>query len=286
MSRVFAVVVCLCVAMSLGPLRASAEPPGSLVLGVHPYLQPSEIFGRFNPLARYLSDELGIPVVLEISTNYDTHIDRVGSGSVDIAFMAPVSYVRLVDTFGYVPLLAVMETGGRTSFKGYIVAREGAGLSGLADLKGRRFAFGDHTSTMSHYVPRFMLLEAGVDVADLAAYEYVGHHENVALGVLVGDFDAGGVKAEVFDEYLARGLVALAESRPYADHLFVANPNLDSAMVQSIREALLRLSGRPGGPTVLEGIKHGLTNLVPVEDAQYDTLRQMLRMLGAVGVKP
>lgn len=286
MSRGAAVLICLCIVMAVCPLHASAESPGRLVLGVHPYLQPSDIFERFNPLAAYLSSELGILVALEISTDYDTHIDRVGAGSIDIAFMAPVSYVRLVDTFGYVPLLAGMETGGRTTFNGYIIARKGSGLTGLADLKGRRFAFGDHTSTMSHYVPRAMLLEAGVDVADLAAYEYVGHHENVALGVLAGDFDAGGVKAEVFKEYRARGLVALAESPPYADHLFVANPYLDAEMVRAIREALLRLSGRPGGPAMLEAIKHGLTNLVPVVDAQYDTLRQMLRALGAVGVKP
>lgn len=67
-------------------------------------------------------------------------------------------------------------------------------------------AFGDPESTMSHLVPRFMLWRVGVTGEVLADYQFLSNHTNVALGVLVGDFDAGAVKEEVFYEFEPKGL--------------------------------------------------------------------------------
>ena len=132
---------------------------------------------------------------------------------------------------------------------------------------------------MSHLVPRFMLLEAGISADDLADYQFLGSHPNVALGVLAGDFDAGAVKEEVFNTYEPQGLQALATTPPFSEHVFVARSTLPPETVEVVRLALYRLRDTPEGQTILSGIKKRLTGMVPVQDSDYDNLREILKNL-------
>jgi phosphonate transport system substrate-binding protein len=152
-------------------------------------------------------------------------------------------------------------------------------LAGLAD---KRFAFGDPESTMSHIVPRHMLMRAGVARGLPAQRRFLGSHKNVALGVLVGDYDAGAMKKEVFDEFASRGLRALAVTPGVPDHLLLSRSSLPAADVQRLRRALLRLKELPEGPTILARLHKGLTALVPTADSDYDALREIVRGVDAV----
>jgi ABC-type phosphate/phosphonate transport system substrate-binding protein len=80
------------------------------------------------------------------------------------------------------------------------------------------------------------------------------------------------VKAEVYAAYRNRGLRALAESPPISELLFAAADHLPDATVAALREALLALDA----PAILTGIKAGVERLVPVSDADYDPLRELL----------
>jgi phosphonate transport system substrate-binding protein len=132
---------------------------------------------------------------------------------------------------------------------------------------------------MSHLVPRFMLWKAGVSTDDLADYRFLGSHTNVALGVLAGDFDAGAVKEEVFYQYEQQGLRALATTPPFSEHLFVARSTLPPRTLAILREALFRIKDTPEGQIILAGIKNRLTGMVPVQDSDYDNLREVLKTL-------
>jgi len=278
--RIASLLVALA-AMS-GPARGD-EP---LRLGVHPYLPATELVKRFTPMAKYLEEALGRPVEVVISRNYEEHIDRVGKGEVDIAYMGPASYVLLVERYGKRPILARQEVQGQDTFRGVIIVRKESPLRELSELRGKRFAFGDPDSTMSHLVPRHMLIEAGVDAEDLAGYKFLKGHHNVALGVLLGDFDAGAVKEEVFYEYEERGLRALRWTPEISDRLFVASPKLPRETVKALREAMFRLKDSPRGRAVMAAIKEEITDLVPGRDEDYENLRRIMRGLEARGIRP
>ncbi|MGD8931659.1 MAG: phosphate/phosphite/phosphonate ABC transporter substrate-binding protein, partial [Chromatiales bacterium] len=240
---------------------------------------------RFQPLADYLGTALNRQVVVRIGPNYAEHIDYIGMDKVDIAYMGPAMYVRMVDRFGKKPLLARLAINGEPVFHGFLVTREDSGISHIGALRGKRFAFGDPDSTMSYLVPRFMLLKAGIDVRDLADYQFLGSHVNVALAVLAGAFDAGAVKEEVFYTYMNRGLKALAKSGPYSEHLFVTRKDAPADFVDTVREALLHLADTEEGRKILNGIKPSATALVPVTDHDYDNLRTVLNTLHMQDVK-
>ena len=159
-----------------------------------------------------------------------------------------------------------------------IIVREDSSIRSLEDLAGRSFAFGDTNSTMSHLVPRYMLEEGGMPVSRLAKYEFLGSHHNVALAVLGGYFDAGGVKEEVYYEYRDRGLRMLAKSPPIAEHVFMTRSSLPTDIQESLRKAMLTLHEDAQGADTLTSLKSGVTALVKVDDGDYNSLRKILAM--------
>lgn len=269
------------------PSVAAVDAANALVLGVHPYLGHSEVQRRFQPLAEYLGERLGIKVELKVGDSYERHIDALGNGEIDLAFIGPASYVELVGKYGPHPLLARLEVEGSPTFTGHIIVRQDSALRGLPDLTGKRFAFGSPRSTMSHLVPVYMLHQAGVDIRDLAGYRFYGSHNNVAMAVLAGDADAGAVKQEVAEAYAARGLRILATTPELSEHPFVARRDLPAELLRQIRDALLALDARrPPGDGILHSIKADTTALVPAVDGDYENLRQILATVAELGVNP
>jgi len=264
----------------LFPLNAA--PAGPMIFAVHPYLPATEIIEKFGPLARYLSKELGRQVIIDISLDYQNHIERTGRDNIDIAYMGPASYVKMVGEYGRKTILARQAINGKPTFQGVIIVRKESPLHALKDLAGKRFAFGDPESTMSHLVPRYMLLKGGVTIDRLGGHAFLENHHNVALGVLAGDFHAGAVKEEVFDAYDERGLRELARTPYIPDHVFVATKRVSAEEGRNVRDALYLLMKNEEGRKILDAVKTSM-GLVPGEDSDYDDLREMLLALERAG---
>lgn len=141
---------------------AAAKLDDALILAVHPYLPVPEIMTRFHPHAEHLAHEIGQPVKVRIGGNHEHHIKMIGKDGVDIAYLRPVSYVKLVARYGKKPLLARQEIAGQPYLRGVIIVRQDSSQRTLADLKGKYFTYGDPDSTMSHVVPERLLQQAGV----------------------------------------------------------------------------------------------------------------------------
>ena len=275
------IVVLLILLCSTGNM--SAQEP--LTFGVHPYLPATELLRRFSPLADHLSEHIAQPVQLRIASDYQTHIREVGKDRLDIAYLGPAPYVKMVEAYGRKPVLARLEVLGVPFFRGAIVTRNDSPIEYLSELEGTRFAFGDRFSTMSHLVPRYVLWTAGVDTAALSEFEFLGSHHNVALGVLIGDFEAGAVKEEVVARYAQRGLRVLATTPPISEHLFVTRNTMAPAMVTSLRQGLYELNKDSQGRRIIQMIKATATGLVPVSDKDYDNLRDIFDELRNLGVQ-
>lgn len=256
----------------------------SLVFGIHPYKSPTELIKSFKPLSDYLSEKLGRSIQIRISKDYKSHIEAMGKNEYDFAYIGPASYIALTNEHGMKPLIACQEVNGKPTFQGKIIVRKDSDLTSLGELKGKRFAFGDVDSTMSHLVPRYMLWKADVEIKDMASHAFLGSHDNVALAVLAGDYDAGAVKEEVFYKYESRGLKVLATTPALTEHNFVASSKLDVKILEKLRNAFYALSSSPDGKSIMDSIKPGITAMVPVNDKDYENLREILSALAKLGV--
>ena len=257
----------------------AAQQPAPLRIGVHPYLPELFVKQRFMPLVEYLSRLLERPVVLSVSPDYRSHIQRIAAGELDLAYLGPASYVKLVDEFGPFPLIARQLVLGEPLFNGVIFTHADTNIGSIKELRGHTFAFGDPSSTMSHLLPRYVLLQAGIGLDDLAGHDFVGNHQAVALAVLRGDFDAGAVKQEVFAAYRRRGLQLLALTPSVSEHLFVAARTMPDAQVEELRQLFYGLDNSAPGRKVLRSIKRSVTGMGPVTDADYDNLRAIIAAL-------
>lgn len=278
-----AVSMLLCLNAVVLPAASAAE---KLVLAVHPYKTSSALIKAFSPLADYLSQKLNLEVGLEISASYQSHVGRLGNNKVDLAYLGPASYVLLVGKFGHHPILARQLINGQPFFQGKLIARHDSPVNSLEELQGKRFAFGDSASTMSHLVPRYMLIKAGIGTEKLSGHQFLGSHDNVAMGVLSGDFDAGAVKEAVFYKYQSRGLKALATTPSIPEHLFVARSDLPAETVTALSQALLDLNASADGRRILASIKTTITALEPAVDSDYDVLREIFSLLTKSGIQP
>ena len=263
--------------LSLVTTAGAAAEPEPLVLGVHPYLLPAEIVTRFTPLADYLGGKLDRRLQVRVGRDYDQHIETIGRDAIDIAYLGPASYVKMVARHGPKPLLARLEINGKPSVTGYIITRADSPLRKLPELRGKHFAFGDINSTVGTLMAQHVLRRAGVGLESLGGYRYLGSHRNVALAVLSGDYDAGPVRKEIYDELQPRGLRVLVKLPEIPEHLFVARSDLPAGEVVRLREALLGLKNAPGGAAILRAIDKGVTAMIPARDADFDNLREIRR---------
>ena len=254
--------------------------PGSyasddIVLAIHPYLSVNEIKKKYNPLVDYLTTALNKPVSLKISKNYESHFEGIGANDFDMALVGPVGYVRLLGKYEKIPTLVRFAD----KYTGVIATHKNSQLQSLIELKDRSFAFGDPYSTMSHIVPRYLLLKAGIPAGLPKYYRYLSSHMNAALGVLLGDFDAGAMKVEVYEKYKNKGLRILATTSEFPEHLFVARINMKKNELEHLRTVMLRLNDSPQGIKIIGKMKQGLTSLELVSPSDYEKLKKIVRMI-------
>ncbi len=225
---------------------------------------------------KYLEKELGVEITFKRARDYESAMNAIISGDVDISYLGPAGFAALdMESPGKVRICAAVENEGDTTFKGVIATKKGSGIKSLQDLKGKSFAFGDRASTLSFYMPAYMLMEA--KVFDTLDYQFYGTHDKVAANVLRGKAAAGGLKPDVAASFAEQGLVVIAESAPVYEHMIVVGTNVDDATYQKISAALLSVQDE----TIYKSIKKSLTGFAKVQPADYDHLKTVMQSVDA-----
>jgi phosphonate transport system substrate-binding protein len=276
-SRVARTLLLALLALWLVGAAPAAEPEKPrLTFVVHPFDTPTRLYARFRPLCDYLSSALGRPVVLRVASTYEEQIEHIAEGKADLAYIGPTPYVRAHDRYAPVRLLAAEAENGKASYQSVIVVRTDSPVRQLADLRNRTVAFGADKSFSSFYIPRLMLQNAGVRLSDLKNYAYLGRHERVALAVLHKDFDAGGLRLEMAQQYLDRGLRIVTTSDPLPPHAIVASPKLAEPLAETVQKALIWPT--PRGREAFKALGDEVS-FVTITDKEYDLAREVVRRL-------
>jgi len=174
------------------------------------------------------------------------------------------------------PLLGRLKFTDKDTFRGAIIIHQNSLIHSLADLKGKRFAFADPQSTLGTRVPQRLLADGGITLADLQYHSHLKNHHDVSLAVLMGKYDAGAVKEEVFLNYQSRGLKALQWSVEIPSHPFVATKNLTDTQVAELSKLLQEIHLQAGSKKILLGIKKKCVAIIPAFAEEYETLYQII----------
>lgn len=226
----------------------SAVADVTLVFGAYNSDKPSAMVAQLRPtldlLAKTASEEMGEPVHirLQITRGYEDGVDMIVNGTVEIMRLGAASYVAAKEQNSGIGILAVEKIRGEKEFKGIIAVHQDSPLRRMADLKGRRFAFGAKDSTIGRYLSQLELMQAGVFARDFARFEYLGRHDAVGAAVGAGLFDAGALEETMFEKMVSEGTpIRVLHSFPNVTKAWVARPGMDPRVSAGLTRALLRI---------------------------------------------
>jgi phosphonate transport system substrate-binding protein len=189
-------------------------------------------------------------------SNYGRQVDALIAGTIDIAWNTNLAWVRTVlQTGGGCRALAMRDTD--LTFATIVVSRAGAGLGGLADLKGRRLALGSRDSAQAAILPVHFLRQAGLgpdDVellrldSDLGKHGDTGRSELDAIRAVLDDrADAAALGITTWeaigrDELMPGALEAFWRSPDYCHCNFTAMDTLAEDRAEPWVRHLLAMS--------------------------------------------
>ncbi len=264
------------------PATASAE----IRFGMLPRLSAMELHAMFNPLAEYLTKEIGEKVTLVIPKDFETFKEGVRAGQMDIAFANSLVYVQLKRDLNLEPLALSSEPKSGTRFRGIIIVRKDSGITKLQDLKGKKLSFVDKDSAGGYIFQLLLLTKAGLDVRrDFITLPFAKKQDNVTMAVFSKAADAGGIREDDLDKM--KGKVDLSQLRivGYTDYFpnwpVFAHPKLNKATEAKIKAALLKLKPNdPQNEKILAAAR--LTGFAAVNDNDYDELRKAAKVAGTL----
>lgn len=226
------------------------------------------------PLKAYLEKALGRPVELVIPTNYNATVEALGNGSLDVAYLGGLTYVKAHKRYGAIPLV---QRAMDRKFRALFITQTDSPIKTLAELKGKSFAFGDINSTSGHLMPYHAMMEAGVNPETALKARFTGSHVATIKAVEAGVVAAGACDETVFHQMVKDGKVNPAKVRvfyttkPFVDYVWVARAGLSKATQEAVTKAFLDLTPAKDEKilTILRGKK-----FVKADNAEYDVLRE------------
>ena len=130
-------------------------------------------------------------------TDYAAVVEGLATNKIDLAWLGGFTFVqaRMRTNGGAVPIAQRAEDAVFTS---RFIVPAGSTAKTLADLKGKTFAFGSPSSTSGHLMPRYFLLQAGIDPErDFKSVAFSGAHDVTVAFVASGRAEAGVLNASV-----------------------------------------------------------------------------------------
>jgi len=263
----------------------------ALRVGFVPAEDAQQVMQNAQPLVDILRKELGMEIEPFVATDYTGIVEALRVHKLDVAFLAPASYV-LAKNEADIKVILKSERKGIPFYYAAIITRADSGIKTLDDLRGKTFAFGDSLSTTGHVFPRKMLKERGIDpTRDLKQILYSGGHDATVLAVLNGKVDAGATYANSPDgndtawmRYLkdpadVKRIRAIAFSEPIpADNLVVSGA-LDPQIVKRLEDIFIELSRDGKGRKMLRDL-YQIDGFVPATDQDYDSVRRAFTEAG------
>ena len=259
------------IALLLGNMTQAAEKElqfGSVAMDI-----PAVMHKRLTPLTQYLSKTLNRSVMLKLSPNMGAAIKESAQGTVDIAYLTPVAYLKAHEQ-GDVKLIAKTVTKGKASFQLMIVVKEDSPIKSVQQLVGKSFAFGDKKALLQ----RATVVGSGIKLEQFSEYKFIGHYDNIARAVMSGDFEAGILKDTMAFNWEGKGLRILYSSPHLPPYNIAASKNVDKKTLASLRKAFLSLDGKkPEHLKIIKALDKKYNGFAPTSDAEYDVVRKLIK---------
>ena len=275
--RLFLVPILLAV-----PLTCAAEE--TLRVSAIPDESPTELQRKFAPLGAYLEKATGAKVSFVPVSDYAATVEGLAAKKLDLVWYGGFTFVQARRRTGTAIPLVQREEDAQFHSK-FIVSADSKAQK-LADLKGSNFAFGSVSSTSGHLMPRYFLLQNGIDPdKDFAKVAYSGAHDVTAKWVESGKVQAGVLNESVLEKLFEEKKIDKSKVRvlwttpPYFDYNWTVRGDLDPNLVAKLKSAFLELDySNPAHKTILD--LQRTKRFIPTSPANYVSIEEAAKSAG------
>ncbi|MFC3609290.1 putative selenate ABC transporter substrate-binding protein [Stutzerimonas tarimensis] len=261
----------------------SAQAQDSLRVSAIPDEAPTELIRKFKPLGEYLEAQLGMPVRFTPVSDYAAVVEALAADRVDLAWLGGFTFVQTrLKTGNAIPLVQREQDEQFTSK--FITANPD--VQTLQDLKGKSFAFGSVSSTSGSLMPRYFMLQDGIEPeAFFSRVAFSGAHDATAAWVQAGRADGGVLNASVWDKLVEAGKIDADKVRvidttpPYYDYNWTVRGTLDEELVGRIKQAFLDLDpANPEHKAILD--LQAASRFIETRPENYEGIEEAARAAG------
>ena len=235
--------LCLSVATLFAAAPVAAETT-TLRVSAIPDEAPTELLRKFEPLGKYLEQELGMPVTFQPVSDYAGVVEALGSERLDLAWLGGFTFVQAHLRSG--DAIPVVQREQDAVFTSTFITAD-PDVKEHADLEGKSFAFGSVSSTSGHLMPRYFMQQEGIDA------------------------DEGKVDTDKVRVY--------QRTPTYFDYNWTVRGDLEPELVEKIRQAFLKLDPEnPEHKAILD--LQRASRFIETSPENYEGIEQAARAAG------
>lgn len=243
-------------------------------------------------VAEYLSRKKITTKVVTTGT-WDEREAALDAGAIDMGWICGAPYVKKIARGAPLELLAapVMQAPryqNRPVYFSDVVVRADARFQSFDDLRGARWAYNEKNSHSGYHVVRYFLATHNRNGNFFGRIIKAGAHQKAVAMLLRGAADAAALDSIVLemlyetDASLKTRLRVIETIGPSPMPPLVIGLHIPSALREQIRNRLLNLNATPDGQKILW--RANMARLAQVNDADYDAIREMLRIAEPVSL--
>ncbi|HDG5489481.1 TPA: phosphate/phosphite/phosphonate ABC transporter substrate-binding protein [Staphylococcus aureus] len=275
--------------------KSGGYKPKELTVQFVPSQNAGTLEAKAKPLEKLLSKELGIPVKVSVSTNYNTIVEAMKSKKVDVGFLPPTAYTlahdqKAADLLLQAQRFGVKEDGSASkelvdSYKSEILVKKDSKIKSLKDLKGKKITLQDVTSTAGYTFPLAMLKnEAGINATKDMKIVNVKGHDQAVISLLNGDVDAAAVfndarntvKKDQPNVFKDTRILKLTQAIP--NDTISVRPDMDKDFQEKLKKAFIDIAKSKEGHKIISEV-YSHEGYAETKDSNFDIVREYEKLV-------
>ena len=253
-------------------------------MGFVPLKNSEQLVEDVKPIADYLSQKMGVKVEAFTASNYIGVVEGIGSGSVDFGIIPPFSAVLAQKQSNAKPLLTSKGKSGKSGYTAELYVRKDSGIKSLQDVKGKKVAFVDPSSSSGYIYPGAMLVKAGINLDKDISYQFSGGHDKSLQLLLNKDVDViatfDGVEERYAKDFPAAltDIEKLASSDTIPGIMVTASSKMDKDLQEKLKQALLDMDKDPKMKELFTKM-FSITGFEEVDQTAYNKVEETAKVM-------
>lgn len=252
----------------------------AIKVGMIPDQNIADLNRSMDDFAADLAEKTGFNVEFVPSVDYAALVTAFERGEIQLAWFGGLTGVQARNLVPEAEAIAQRPIDQQ--FKSVFIAQADIELDSLEALKGKTFTFGSESSTSGHLMPRYFMMDNGIDpTQDLEGNaNFSGSHDKTYKLVESGAFQAGALNISVWETAVEEGKVDTNKVKvfyttpEYYDYNWTVN-KMDEETKTKLKEAILSM--KPGENEVMDLL--ATDKFIETNNDNYDAIEMVAKEL-------